>query len=269
MHESILEFSRALARKAGTLILQERAALKGLSTSFKGDNELVTNADISVEKLICEAIHARFPAHHILAEESASDMQDISSYQGSLWIVDPIDGTVNYAHGHLQSAVSIAYAEGGRVLCGVVYNPFANELFHAELGGGAWLNDQVIRVGEKTELRRSLVATGFPYVKGDMTPLVRRLALVLQECADIRRLGAASLDICWVAMGRLDAYYENLSVWDFAAAQLIAREAGARYGHFKPVPPGVSEEFYDQNILVANPILYPLLEDLLKRADNA
>jgi myo-inositol-1(or 4)-monophosphatase len=269
MPDSILEFTRALARKAGSLMLQERTALGGLSTAFKEGHELVTNADISVEKLICEAIHERFPAHCILAEESAAVALDIATYQGALWIVDPIDGTVNYAHGHLQSAVSIAYAEGGRVICGVVFNPFADELFHAELGAGAWLNDQAIRVGEKTELRRALIATGFPYIKGDMAPLVRRLALVLQECADIRRLGAASLDICWVAMGRLDGYYENLSVWDFAAAQLIAREAGARYGHFKPVPPGVNEEFYDQNILVANPVLYPLLEDLLRRADNA
>ena len=97
---------------------------------------------------------------------------------------------------------------------------------------------------------------------------MKRLALVLEECGDIRRLGSAALDICWVAMGRLDGYYESLSVWDFAAAQLIAQEAGARYGHFKPVPPGVSEVFHNEHILVANPTLYPRLLDLLQRAES-
>jgi len=268
MHASIPEFTRALAESAGELIRRERLAVQGLTSAYKGGTELVTNADLQADQYICDAIRARFPGHRILAEESAPDMLDLSAWQGPLWIIDPIDGTVNYAHGHFQSAVSIAYAEHGRVQCGVVCNPFVSETFHAVPGGGAWLNDTPIHVARKTELRRAIVATGFPYIKGDMTQIVRRLALVLQECADIRRLGAASLDICWVAMGRLDGYYENLSVWDFAAAQLIAREAGAQYGHFKPVPEGISPEFHHQNILVANPALYPQLHELLNRADR-
>ncbi len=269
MHASIPAFTRALAEQAGRLIQQERLALGGLQSSYKDGVELVTHADVKADHFISDAIRAAYPGHRILAEETAPDMRDISHYQGPLWIVDPIDGTVNYAHGHFQSAVSIAYAEQGRVQCGVVCNPFVSETFHAQRGMGAYLNDVPIRVGTKTALNRAIVATGFPYIKSDMTPLVRRLALVLNECADIRRLGAASLDICWVAMGRLDGYYENLSVWDFAAAQLIAREAGARYGHFKPVPEGVSEEFHPDNILVANDALYPQLLDLLTRADAA
>ncbi|MCP5343989.1 MAG: inositol monophosphatase [Pseudomonadales bacterium] len=267
MHASIPAFTRELALAAGQLIVQERNGHTSLQTSFKDGVELVTHADVKADEFICDAIRKAYPGHRILAEESAPDMRDLSSFEGSLWIIDPIDGTVNYAHGHYQSAVSIAYAENGRVHCGVVCNPFVNETFHAVLGQGAWLNDQPIRVGAQTQLSRAIVATGFPYIKGDMTPLVRRLAAVLEQCADIRRLGAASLDICWVAMGRLDAYYENLSVWDFAAAQLIAREAGARYGHFKPVPEGISEEFHHQNILVANETLYPLMHELLNRAD--
>lgn len=267
MASMILEFTRSLADAAGQLILRERNAAVDLETSFKDGVELVTQVDVKAEELICKGIRAAFPEHRILAEESAPDMRDLSSYQGPLWIIDPIDGTVNYAHGHYQSAVSIAFADQGRVQCGVVCNPFLNETFHAVLGEGAFLNDKPIKVGTQTQLRRSLIATGFPYVKGDMTPLVRRVALVLQECADLRRLGSAALDICWVAMGRIDGYYENLSVWDFAAAQLIAREAGARYGHFKPVPEGVSAEFHNKNILIANPTLYPLLHDLLNRAD--
>ncbi|MCB1665589.1 MAG: inositol monophosphatase [Pseudomonadales bacterium] len=267
MHASIPAFTRELAEAAGQLIVHERQAQAGLQTSYKDGVELVTHADVKADQYICDAIRKAYPGHRILAEESAPDMRDLSSFEGPLWIIDPIDGTVNYAHGHYQSAVSIAYAEQGRVHCGVVCNPFVKETFHAVLGGGAWLNEHAIQVAQKTQINRAIVATGFPYIKGDMTPLVRRLALVLKECADIRRLGAASLDICWVAMGRLDAYYENLSVWDFAAAQLIAREAGARYGHFKPVPDGISPEFHHQNILVANAALFPQMHELLNRAD--
>jgi myo-inositol-1(or 4)-monophosphatase len=268
MDSALPAFTRSLAESAGSLIKLERAALDSLETSYKDGVELVTHADVKAEQYICDAISKAYPGHRILAEESAPDMRDLSSYLGPLWIIDPIDGTVNYAHGHYQSAVSIAYAEDGLVQCGVVCNPFVEETFHAVKGQGAYLNDKAIKVANKTELKRAIIATGFPYIKGDMTPLVRRLALVLQECADIRRLGSAALDICWVAMGRLDGYYENLSVWDFAAAQLIAKEAGARYGHFKPVPEGVSEEFHHQNILVANSALYPALHELLNRADG-
>lgn len=268
MLESIPEFTRSLARSAGELIEKERNGGNELSKSYKGGAELVTDADVKADEFICNAIRAAYPQHRILAEESAPDALTLSQFQEPLWIIDPIDGTVNYAHGHLQSAVSIAYAEKGQIQCGVVFNPFAGEMFHAVRGGGAWLNDKQITVGSESELRRSIVATGFPYVKKNMAPIVRRLAAVLNECADIRRLGAASLDICWVAMGRLDGYYESLSVWDFAAAQLIAQEAGAAYGHFRPLPEGVSAVFHHENILVANPVLFSKLHDLLNRADD-
>ena len=269
MHHTVPDFTRTLARSAGELILDLRRG-RGLETSFKGDSELVTDADVKADRYICDAIRSRYPGHRILAEESAPDIRALSGFDEPLWIIDPIDGTVNYAHDHAQSAVSIAYAEGGQIRCGVVFNPFTNELFHAVEGGGAWCNDERIHCAGKTELRRALVATGFPYVKSReiLAPLVRRLALVLEECGDIRRLGSAALDICWVAMGRLDGYYESLSVWDFAAAQLIAREAGAQYGHFKEVPEGVSPHFHNEHILVANPALYPQLRDLLNRADD-
>jgi len=269
MHDSVPDFIRTLARSAGDQILKARRG-QGLETRFKDGIELVTDADIAADRFICETIGSRYPGHRILAEESAPDVRALSGFEEPLWIIDPIDGTVNYAHDHPQSAVSIAYAEGGQILCGAVFNPFTNELFHAVQGGGAWCNGQRIHCAEKTELRRALVATGFPYIKSReiLAPLVRRLALVLEECGDIRRLGSASLDICWVAMGRLDGYYESLSIWDFAAAQLIAREAGAQYGHFKPVPQGINEQFHHEHILVANPVLFPLLKDLLNRADD-
>ncbi len=269
MHRSVPDFTRQLARSAGALIRAERSALEGLTTAFKGGSELVTNADLKADQFICDAIRAQFPGHRILAEESAPELL-VAGYDEPLWIIDPIDGTVNFAHDHDQSAVSIAYAEHGRIECGVVLNPFVDEMFHAVHGQGAWLNERRIQVAQKDSLRRALVATGFPYIKSReiLAPIVKRLALVLEECGDIRRLGSAALDICWVAMGRLDGYYESLSVWDFAAAQLIAQEAGARYGHFKPVPPGVSEVFHNEHILVANPTLYPQLLDLLQRSES-
>ena len=269
MHRSVPDFTRKLARSAGALSRAERSALEGLTTAFKGGSELVTNADLKADQFICDAIRAQFPGHRILAEESAPELL-VAGYDEPLWIIDPIDGTVNFAHDHDQSAVSIAYAEHGRIECGVVLNPFVDEMFHAVHGQGAWLNERRIQVAQKDSLRRALVATGFPYIKSReiLAPIVKRLALVLEDCGDIRRLGSAALDICWVAMGRLDGYYESLSVWDFAAAQLIAQEAGARYGHFKPVPPGVSEVFHNEHILVANPTLYPQLLDLLQRSES-
>lgn len=259
-----LAFSQQIARQAGQLIIDELQTGDGPATRYKqSGTELVTEADIKADRLICDAIRARFPEHTILAEESSPDLADVSRLKGPLWIIDPIDGTVNYAHRHLHSAVSIAYAVDGRLQSGVVYNPFVDEMFHAQAGKGAFLNGTPIRVGGKTELRRALFATGFPYDKHELSTLVRRVGIMLEHCADMRRIGTAALDICWVAMGRLDVYYENLSIWDFAAAQLIAVEAGACYGHFKPVPSDTSPVFHNRNILVANPALFELVRELL------
>lgn len=258
----MIEFMKRTAREAGQLMLAARADNSNHETYYKAGNELVTSTDLAADALISAAIRRHYPDHVILAEESAPELGRLSC-DSSLWIIDPIDGTVNFAHGHYQSAVSIAFAEQGQIRAGVVYNPFLDEMFWAEAGAGAYLNTQRIQVGGKTELRRALVATGFPYDKDDLDPLFRQLAVVLRHCADIRRLGSAALDICWVAMGRLDAYYESLSVWDFAAAQLIATEAGACYGHFKPVPEGENPVFHNKNILVSNKALFPGLQELL------
>lgn len=265
----VLEFSKQIARDAGKLMCVELEQAGGPAAHYKQAGlELVTEADIKVDELICNAIRSRFPGHMILAEESSPDLEDISRIMTPLWIVDPIDGTVNYAHSHHHSAVSIAYVDKGLVQCGVVYNPFVDEMFYACKGLGAFLNDSKIHVAKKTDMRRALFATGFPYDKSDLAPLVARLSRMLDNCADLRRIGSAALDICWVAAGRLDIYYENLSVWDFAAAQLIAMEAGARYGHFQPVPDGVSPVFHDRNILVCNDALFDRVCVLLQQADR-
>lgn len=261
--DEVFTFSLELAREAGTLVSALRAS-EPLTREFKLGQELVTNADLQADALICERIAARFPDHVILSEESSPDVGRIEAIDKPLWIIDPIDGTVNFAHGHRQSGISIAYVEAQQVQCGVVYNPFTDEMFAARRGAGATLNGARIQVAEETELRRALIATGFPYDKTHIAPMVDRLHAVLRECADIRRLGSAALDICWLAAGRLDGYYESLSVWDFAAAQLIATEAGALFGHFSTVPAARNPEFYPVDILIANPALFPKLQALLQ-----
>ena len=264
----ILLFTQALARDAGNLIVDERATAE-LTHEYKNGDELVTNADIKADQFICESIARQFPDHQILSEESSPDLGAVQKITTPLWIIDPIDGTVNYAHGHNHSAISIAYVEDSQTKVGVVYNPFSEELFYAESGKGAFLNGNPISVSSEVELRRSLIATGFPYDKSTLAPMIPRLHAVLANCADIRRIGSAALDICFLAMGRLEGYYESLSIWDFAAARLIAQEAGAECGHFSEVPSGIDPQFYDRDILISNPTIYPLLRALLQEADNA
>ena len=258
-----MKFAQAVAREAGSMIVQEREQAD-LEHDYKGGNELVTNADIKADQLIRARIEESYPTHQILSEESSPDLQRVWESEVPVWIVDPIDGTVNYAHGHIQSAVSIAYCNNAQITLGVVYNPFTDELFSAELGKGAQLNGQPIHVAQETDLRRCIIATGFPYIKEGIDDMVERVRKILHNCADIRRLGSAALDICWLAAGRLDGYYESLSLWDFAAARLIAKEAGAECGNFGPVPDDIDPQFYNKNLLIANPTLFPKLLELIR-----
>ncbi len=260
--EQLLDFACGLAREAGCLIAAEQQRA-GLNREFKGGRELVTEADLKADHLICERIGREFPEHRILSEESSPDLASPHRLPEPVWIIDPIDGTVNFAHGHGQSAVSIAWAKDGRIELGVVYNPFSDEMFCALRGQGASLNGKSISVSKESELSRALIATGFPYQKTGLAPLIQRLDAVLHHCADIRRLGSAALDICWVACGRLDGFYETLSLWDFAAAGLIAREAGATYGHFSELPPGAHPEFHNEDLLITTPALFEPLKAVL------
>ena len=262
MDKPATSFLIQLAQQAGDLINVQR---QSLDIQFKGEGatELVTQADIAADQFITEQILQHFPHHQILSEELSPELSPENDH---LWVVDPIDGTVNYAHGHRQVAVSIAYFYQGEVESAAVYNPFDNEMFSATLGQGAQLNSRPIQCAGKNELHRTIIATGFPYQKNDLDKLTNRLHHILSHCADIRRLGSAALDICWVACGRLDGYYETVKAWDFAAAQLIAREAGAVFGHL--YPPAENPQLNGNNILVANAGLYPQLQQLLINADQ-
>lgn len=259
----IREFALETAKSAGTLIREMREQ-GNLQHSYKDQQELVTSADIAADKLIVDRIKARFPSHRVLSEEGYNDKSIAADLASPIWIIDPIDGTVNYAHGQMMVAVSIAFACEGEVKVGVVYNPFMEETFSAVHGEPSTLNGLPIHVSGLDVLRKGLVATGFPYDKSGVPPIINRVEKVLFECQDLRRLGSAALDICWVACGRLDGYFESLSPWDFAAARLIALQAGARCGHFSPVPAHIPDCIHCDDLLISTPAIYDALHQTLQ-----
>lgn len=225
----LLELATDIAREAGALILQRRREGVEIAQSKSSPEDVVTHADRESEELISRLILAARPDDGILGEEGASK----PSASGLTWVVDPIDGTVNYLYGLPRYAVSVAVVQGDpdpatwTALAGAVFNPAADELFQAARGGGALMNGRGIRVTNPT-LDLALVGTGFSYsaeIRMQQAQVVGRL---IGRVRDIRRLGAASLDLCDVGSGRLDAYFEReLKPWDHAAAALIAAEAGA------------------------------------------
>ena len=223
--EAKLRLAKKAAREAGAIVLRQ---YKNTAVMHKGEasHNLVTAADLEAEKAILERIGKHFPDHAFLAEERHSESAPDAPH---LWIVDPLDGTNNYAHHFPHFCVSIAYAQRGEVLLGVVYDPVRRELFTATKGKGAFLNGKKVEISASQNLRQSLVATGFHYDRGEM--MERTLQgihdLFHANIHGIRRTGSAALDLCWLACGRIDAYFEyELSVWDYAAGMLIVREAG-------------------------------------------
>jgi myo-inositol-1(or 4)-monophosphatase len=211
------------ARAAGALLRQHHGQPQ--QVDYKRGVELVTALDGQAEALIVERIRAAFPEHAILAEEGTAG----GSSAEHRWLVDPLDGTVNFAHGYPAFAVSIAYERAGRVLVGVVYDPLRDELFVARAGVGAHLNGSPLRVSTTRELERSLLATGLPYDRPDQAASLRLAAAVLRSVPDLRRSGSAALDLCYVAAGRCDGYWERpLQPWDMAAGALLVAEAGGR-----------------------------------------
>jgi len=262
MLDSIKNLALETALEAGKLIRDIRQT-GDFQQHYKARKELVTSADVAADQLIVSKIHEHFPDHRILSEETFTDRSQIQDLQNPIWIIDPIDGTVNYAHGQLMVAVSIAFAIEGEVKVGVVHNPFLEETYVGVAGQGSQLNGQPLSVSHRKKLERSLIATGFPYDKSTVPQIMRRVEAVLMHCQDLRRLGSAAMDICWVASGRLDGYFESLSPWDFAAARLIALEAGARCGHFSPVPDNIPPCIHDKDILISTPDIYDALDAIL------
>jgi len=228
MHPT-LNIAVKAARRAAGIINRASMDLDQVEVRTKQPNEFVTEVDRAAEASIIETIREAYPDHAILAEESGA-LGD-SEHQ---WIIDPLDGTTNFIHGFPQYAVSIAYAQAGVVQHGVVYDPTRNELFTASRGRGAFLNDRRIRVSRRIRLNDSLVGTGFPYRAFEHADAYMKMFRELTEkTAGLRRPGAASLDLAYVACGRFDAFFEiGLAPWDFAAAALMVQEAGGLVSDF-------------------------------------
>ncbi len=223
--QALLDLAVATARSAGDLILRGRRGRVEVADTKSSPTDVVTANDIASENLIRSAIVAARPDDGFLGEEGAS----IAGRSGVRWIADPIDGTVNYLYDIPQYAVSLAAERDGQVVAGVVLAPTSGETFTAVRGGGAWLDGVPIRVSSTTDIRQALTGTGFHYRSDVREHQGAELAQLLPRVRDVRRLGSAALDLCYVACGRLDAHVERgLQPWDRAAAQLVVQEAGGR-----------------------------------------
>ncbi len=224
----------------------------------KGAIDLVTIADTESEQTIINTIRSEFPDHNILAEESGNSHEN-SEYQ---WIIDPLDGTTNFAHGLGLYAISIAFAIQSEIVVGIVFNPATGELFSATKGQGATLNGKTISVSNVCELSDSLLVTGFPYdFKNHFNPIITRFENCMHAAQGIRRLGAAALDLCYVACGRFEGFWEqNLKPWDTAAGILIAGESGAIVTDFSNCPFTIDKN----EILVTNGKIHKRMLSLME-----
>jgi myo-inositol-1(or 4)-monophosphatase len=243
------------ATEAGARVMAEFFQGSFKISNKEGINNLVTEADHASEKAIFEVIKKEFPDHYILSEEAGEIVMD-SDYK---WIIDPIDGTVNFAHGIPICCVSIGIEFKGEMIFGAVFNPFNKEFFFAQKGFGASLNDKKIRVSEEARVISSCLVTGFPYTYLDLPngPL-EVFARMIRKGVPVRRLGSAAMDLCWVAAGRFDGFYEHkLQAWDSAAGFLIVQEAGGRVSDFKGDP----YSLYQPHIVASNGKIH---EELLK-----
>ena len=247
------------ARAAGNVINRASMDLDRLKVNTKAPNDFVTEVDQAAENAIIDILLAAYPGHAILAEESGRSRgaQD-SEY---VWIIDPLDGTTNFIHGLPVYAVSIALAHRGQVQQAVVYDPTRNDLFFASKGRGAFLNDRRLRVSKRNRMADSLIGTGFPFRKGDnFKRYLQIFEDVMQHCAGLRRPGAAALDLCYVAAGYYDGFFETgLNPWDVAAGSLIVTEAGGLVGNFT----GEADFLYRREVVAGNPKIYAQMVTLL------
>jgi myo-inositol-1(or 4)-monophosphatase len=247
----LLNFAIQTARAAGHL-LAERFG-RTLQISNKSELDLVTEADLASEKLIIERIKSFYPRHAILAEESgASALADglLSEWR---WIIDPLDGTTNYAHGYPCFCVSIGLEHEGKLELGVIYDPVRAELFTAERGQGAALNGRRIQVSQTNNLNSALLCTGFPYDVRERSEFARHFTNFIMNAQGVRRDGSAALDLAYVACGRFDGFWEEgLHPWDVAAGVLMIEEAGGRVSHYD----GAAFDSYSAPILASNELVH-------------
>jgi myo-inositol-1(or 4)-monophosphatase len=247
------------ARSAGAIINRASLDLDRLQVNTKAPNDFVTEVDHAAEAVIIDTLLGAYPGHGILAEESGSARGAADSE--FVWIIDPLDGTTNFIHGLPTYAVSIALAFRNQVQQAVVYDPARNDLFFASKGRGAFLNDRRLRVSKRTRLADCLVGTGFPFRKGDdFARYMKMFETMMQSCAGMRRPGAAALDLCYVAAGWYDGFFESgLSPWDVAAGSLMVTEAGGLVGNFT----GEADFLHQREVVAGAPKIYGQMVTML------
>jgi myo-inositol-1(or 4)-monophosphatase len=271
MLDKIAQIGRQAALAAGAVMRLNY--LQPHRITMKGAIDPVTETDLQAQEMIIALIRQHFPDHGLLAEEERVGQGEKaggtgfpacakpSAHPPYRWIIDPLDGTVNFAHGFPMFCVSIAFEAEGRLEYGVIYDPLRDELFEAKRGGGAFLNGSPIRVSKTDRLDRALMATGFPYdIRERVQETMARLGRVVGAVQGVRRAGSAALDMCYVACGRFDGFWEeNLKPWDTAAGLLLIEEAGGRITTFE----GGAYDIYSPNILASNGVLHKKLINCL------
>ena len=260
----VLNVMTTAARKAGRKLIRDFGEVENLQISLKGPADFVTVADQRTERILIEELQKARPGYPILTEEAGLVDGPDKSHR---FIVDPLDGTTNFLHGIPHFAISIALEREGQLVSGVIYNPITDELFTAERGQGAYLNDKRLRVAARKDLQGCLSATGTPFLgRGtaeDHGRFLKELRAVIESTPGIRRFGSAALDLAWVAAGRYDVFWEHgLAAWDIAAGILMVREAQGVVTDLR----GGERMFQSGDVLVANEHLHPQMLKLLKSA---
>jgi len=244
---SYLETAIDIAREAGALLAHYFE--RGISYDLKGDYDLVTEADRASETLVVERLHNHFPSHSVLGEEGGM-RQQVGEY---CWYVDPLDGTTNFAHGYPAFNVTLGLERSGEMIAGVIFDPIRQEMFTAELGGGAYLNGRRIHTSKSPKLDTALLATGFPSRKRHENVNVHFFHQVAMITHGVRRSGSAAIDLAYVASGRLEGFWEfGLNPWDLAAGLLLVREAGGRTTDMR----GAAADLRGPHIAVSNGLIH-------------
>jgi myo-inositol-1(or 4)-monophosphatase len=259
VRSALFHVMSSAALKAARGLVRDFGEVEQLQVSIKGPSDFVSTADLKAEKTLHAELERARPGFGFLMEESGASVGSDGRHR---WIVDPLDGTTNFLHGIPHFAISIGLEREGEIIAGLIYEPIADEMFWAEKGGGAFLNDRRLRVSARRQLAESLIATGLPFRgQGDHARYLPTLAAVMEATSGVRRMGVASLDLAYVAAGRFDGYWEfGLKPWDLAAGVILVREAGGTITGFatgEPIPEG--------DVIAANEGLYRQLRKLVEQ----
>ena len=260
----LMNIMTGAARKAGKAILRDFGELENLQVMRKGLNDFVTKADLKAERVLKDELSRTRPHYGFVMEEGGVIEGPDKTHR---WFIDPLDGTINFMHGVPHFAISVGLEREGQLVAGVIYNPVTDELYTAEKGQGAWLNDRRLRVSARRDLADSLIATGIPHRgRPGQNEFIGEVNTIMREVSGVRRFGSAALDLAWVASGRYDAFWERaLSPWDVAAGIVLVREAG---GVVSDLSSG-QDMLTNGHILASNGQLHGPMLKLLKGAQGA